>query len=408
MNKVIVLIVLFGLVAAAAAHMKVPLRKEQTARHRIATEDPALLKKWENFQNEVRALNGVPQTRAGPHSVTLVDYQDAQYYGPIAIGTPPQNFTVIFDTGSSNLWVPSATCPKTDLACQSHQKYYSGRSSTYVANGTAFSIQYGTGSGKGFISQDTVTLGDLKIMNQQFAEMTAEPGVVFVAARFDGICGFAFDSISEDRVTPVWYNIMQQNLVAQPVFQFWLSQTASDLNGGEMTLGGTDPSRYTGPLTSVPLASETYWLISVGGFSLGGSPLNWGTTGKQYAIVDTGTSLIAGPVDQFNALNTQLGATVVNGEGIFQVCPDLSKLPNFTVSIAGVNFVLTPHDYILQVTNSRGVTQCLSGFAGIPGLAPPPPYDQDFAIILGDVFIATYTTIFDFGNKAVRFAKSVQ
>jgi saccharopepsin len=88
--------------------------------------------------------------------------------------------TTVFS--SSNLWVPSTQC--TSIACFLHAKYDASASSTYKANGSAFSIQYGSGSMEGFVSSDILEIGDLSIQNQDFAEAIKEPGLAFAFGKW--------------------------------------------------------------------------------------------------------------------------------------------------------------------------------------------------------------------------------
>ncbi|KAJ9186052.1 hypothetical protein P3X46_005606 [Hevea brasiliensis] len=238
--------------------------------------------------------------------VPLKNYLDAQYLGEIGIGSPPQKFTVIFDTGSSNLWIPSSKC-HLSLACYFHSRYKSSRSSTYARNGTTCEIQYGSGSIVGFFSQDNVEVGNLIVKDQVFIEATREGSLTFVLAKFDGILGLGFQEISVGNAVPVWYNMMQQQLVGDDVFSFWLNKDPDAVEGGEIVFGGVDEKHYKGKHTYVPITQKGYWQFSMGDFLIGDHSTGV-CQGGCAAIVDSGTSLLAGPTAIVTEINHAIGA----------------------------------------------------------------------------------------------------
>lgn len=114
--------------------------------------------------------------RGTRHRIRLLNSFDTSYHGPIALGNPPQNFTVVFDTGSSNLWVPSEGCRST--SCQVHKRYSSKNSLTFIQNGAKFDISYGTGFVRGHMSKDSLHVAGLTVAQQDFGEITESPGTV--------------------------------------------------------------------------------------------------------------------------------------------------------------------------------------------------------------------------------------
>ncbi|KAB2018630.1 hypothetical protein ES319_D08G242600v1 [Gossypium barbadense] len=246
--------------------------------------------------------------------IPLKNYMDAQYYGVIAIGSPPQNFTVLFDTGSSNLWVPSSKC-YFSIACYFHSKYKSSRSSTYTKIGKPCEINYGSGSISGFFSQDNVEVGGVVVRDQVFVEATREGSFpTFVLAKFDGILGLGFQEISVGNATPVWYNMLNQDVVREDVFSFWLNRDPSANEGGELVFGGVDPKHYKGKHTYVPVTRKGYWQFDMGDFLIGNNSTGV-CEGGCAAIVDSGTSLLAGPTAVVTEINHAIGAEgVVSAE----------------------------------------------------------------------------------------------
>ncbi|KFW03576.1 Cathepsin E, partial [Eurypyga helias] len=325
----------------------------------------------------------------------LINYLDREFLGHISFGPPPQNFTVVFDTGSSNLWVPSAYCVSKACNLTPFRQIETG---TYQMVGTPFSIQYGTGSLTGVIGSDQVVVEGLTISNQQFAESVSEPGKAFLDAEFDGILGLAYPSLSVDGVTPVFDNMMAQNLVELPMFSVYMSTNPESSLGGEVLFGGFDPSRFTGTLNWVPVTRQGYWQIQLDNIQLGGT-VTFCKNSCQ-AIVDTGTSLITGPTKDIKELQNYIGAMPVDGEYAVE-CSNLNVMPEVTFTINGLPYTLSAQDYTLM-EYSDNMAFCTSGFQGMD--IPPP---DGPLWILGDVFIRQFYSVFDRGNNRVGLAPAI-
>eukprot|EP01115_Flamella_aegyptia_P008376 TRINITY_DN3492_c0_g1_i3.p1 TRINITY_DN3492_c0_g1~~TRINITY_DN3492_c0_g1_i3.p1 ORF type:complete len:371 (-),score=123.31 TRINITY_DN3492_c0_g1_i3:69-1040(-) len=312
----------------------------------------------------------------------LENSQDTGYFGDIFIGTPGQYFSVIMDTGSSNLWVPDTQC--TDSGCAGKDKYDSSKSSTYKSNGEKITIQYGTGSMSGFLSEDTVCVAGACVTDCTFAEAT-ELASFFAGQPFDGILGLAYQSIAADNVEP-WFDLAVSQLGIDNKFGFYLDSTPNS-NSSMLTLGGTNSAYYTGDFSmyNLYLGLGDYYMISIDGISAGSTSIS---STSSRAIVDTGTSVLLGPRKTINSLLTALN--------IKSDCSNLDSLEDINIKIGSKNFNIPASIYVLKTT-----------LLGRDFCQPLVQGALTSEYILGDTFIRAWYTVFDHGAKQVGFAKSI-
>ncbi|KAG0052564.1 hypothetical protein BGZ83_002442, partial [Gryganskiella cystojenkinii] len=318
-------------------------------------------------------------TSATSSSVPAIN-ADVSYLITVGLGTPAQNVDVIFDTGSSDLWVQSSA-------------YNPKKSSTAKDLGETWQIQYGSGAASGEEYTDIASIGSY--------QFTQEFGIASTANGFDGIqglVGFGPDDLSpitnkgENIPTPVdnLYKNGQISTNSVGVYFKAITDGSTQETNGEVTFGGVDSSKYSGSITYVPVtktspASE-YWGIDVSSITYGSTKV----TSTVHGIVDTGTTLILLSSSAITALYKNIsGAKLDNNSGLYTIpSAQVSKLQNITFTIGGVAFTLTPAQYtvpqnqVAYLGGKAGTTYTWIGSLG--------DNNAGLAFILGQKFLENY------------------
>merc|ERR1711865_298299 len=335
-------------------------------------------------------------SHGGFATVVINDYQDAQYFGTIQMGTPQQDLRVIYDSGSSNLWVSNI---KPGLLSK-HNYYDHSKSSSYAANGTIFNIEYGSGPVSGVYSQETVSIGGVDLAEYTFAEVDNVKGLgpAYSVGHFDGICGMGWDDISVDGVETPLRAMVNSGKLEEHVFAFYLGSGGAD---GELVLGGVNPAHYTGDFSYVKVRSMAYGLVGYWELDLDDMQIaGQSVSAARKAIVDSGTSLMIVPSDEIKSIAAAVGAKVAANFPPFnrEYMMTCGEGPTIDFVIGGNNYALTPTDYGLDGGNS-----CLFAFQGMDIPAPVGPL-----IILGDVFMRAHYVKFDVDSARIGFASIVK
>ncbi|KAJ6575374.1 acid protease [Mycena capillaripes] len=206
-------------------------------------------------------------SRSSPTSEPLLDYfngTDLQYFGNISIGTPPQHFTVVFDTGSPFLVVPGTACGS---ACRTQRQFNSSASSTFVDQHSSSTITFGTGVGVTPVNgsnwelhlsavTDTVSVAGLTVNSTDLFLITNETAT-FLDDPFDGIMGLSPNSAS-------FFEAGGYSPLMGMLF------TPKNKGGAEITLGGVDTTKFKTPLVFSPSLVDDNWQLSSLGIYVNG------------------------------------------------------------------------------------------------------------------------------------------
>lgn len=329
------------------------------------------------------------------------------YFGSITVGAPvAQTFSVVFDTGSGHLIVPSESCRSE--TCRTHRRYDRTKSlhavdidydGTPVKPGQPrdqITVAFGTGEVTGQFVSERLCLGipafeaaataaankaSLNLTNGTPAigpapahcvemrvvmatEMSHEP---FHAFAFDGVLGLGMESLALAPEFSFFGVMSAQKRLQDLSFGVFLADTDEEVS--EISFGGHSPERVVGELSWAPvvLPEHGHWQVHIKRIRIGDRIVDFCEDGGCKAVVDTGTSLLAVPVDFSEELMSELEANLkdpplTKSEGGKDEHADCSKAEGLPIhfELEGITITLLPGEYArpsVQLEDEEGDEQ---------------------------------------------------
>lgn len=334
----------------------------------------------------------------------------------MSIGTPAQQFNVILDSGSSDLWVANTQC---DLCPSGTPEYDSSQSSSFTPSDSSepVSIQYGIGTVEGILAQDTVTMAGFTVSKQKFLSATDVSDDVLDGSAA-GIMGLAFQSLASTEALPFWQALVQNGQFTLPQMSFWLTRYINDTDaqdsepGGVLTLGGSNTTLYTGEIQFLDMPStgqQSYWQLQLSNVTVQGKRVNIATGNAATAAIDTGTTLIGGPSDDVKSFWAAVPGSQSMGfemEGYYSFPCDTEV--QVSLSFGGNSWPISPAD--MNVGNNyggidSGGDQCIGSIFDLGQVTSAAGGDGNPNWIIGDTFLKNVYTVLRSSPPSIGFAQ---
>eukprot|EP00658_Telonema_sp_P-2_P030046 TRINITY_DN22761_c0_g1_i7.p1 TRINITY_DN22761_c0_g1~~TRINITY_DN22761_c0_g1_i7.p1 ORF type:complete len:383 (-),score=87.31 TRINITY_DN22761_c0_g1_i7:173-1321(-) len=309
--------------------------------------------------------------------VRLTNNALVEYYGNVEIGTPPQTFTVVFDTGSGVLWVPSYKCTK----CGDRHKFDYADSSTFVKLEANEEMEYGGGHVTGDLVMDTVTVaGNLTVPYQKFMAVT-DISKKMIDTDFDGVMGMATAGADTTSTSPPWWEAFFSQKTMSPIFSIYISAFEGD--PGAISFGGSVDLFRQSKITwhDTGASYPRFWTSSLTAVTVESVSSDPCSGSRCEFMLDSGTSVILLPSD----LISDWSAIQVESD-----CSNKDSLPAVTFQIGTTEYTLNGTNYVIDQGGS-----CMMGIQKYPGCSQLTACSDGCCAILGQVFIRSYYAIYN-------------